>query len=85
MLIILAREERQIYFAGMEVVENSPANFLVPYLEENYVSLEDFYRLSRIRQNLGWSWYRRYCSFLIRRDKTEEVKQRLEQEESGRL
>jgi len=82
-LIILAREERQIYFAGMEVVEKSAAAFLVPYLEENYTRLQELYRLSRIRKNLGWSWYGRYCSFLIRNDMAQEVVQRLEEAEAG--
>jgi hypothetical protein len=77
-LIILARQERQIYFAGMEVVEKSAAAFLVPYLEENYTPLEDFYPRSRIRRDIGWTWYGRTCSFLMRNDMVEKVQQRIE-------
>jgi hypothetical protein len=82
-LLILAKEERQFYFAGMEVVKNSAASFLLPYIEENYVPLEDFYPRSRIRRSLGWNWYGRMCSFLIRKDMTEEVLRRIEGEETG--
>ena len=77
-LLILAKEERQFYFAKMDVVKNSAASFLLPYLEENYVALEDFYPRSRIRRSLGWNWYGRVCSFLIRKDMTEEVLGRIE-------
>jgi len=84
-LIILAREERQIYFAGIEVVENSAAAFLVPYLEEEYVSLEDFYPRSKIRETLWWTWYGRICSFRIRKDKVEEMKRRIQRAESEEL
>lgn len=86
-LIILAREERQIYFAGTDVVKNSAASFLLPYLEENYVPFEsrEICPRSKIRRNLRWSWYGRYCSFLIRKDKTEEVVQRVEKAEAAGL
>ncbi len=82
-LVILACEERQIYFAGMDVVEESAAKFLAPYLEENYVPLEKFHR--RPWRKEGWSWYRRICSFLIRKDMTEEVARRLEEAEEAEL
>lgn len=93
-LIILAREERQIYFAGMEVIEKSPAKFLVSYSEDDdgqhiylagieYVPLQKFYR--RPWRKEGWSWYRRICSFLIRGDMTEEVARRLEEAEEAQL
>ncbi len=93
-LIILACEERQIYFAGIEVIENSPAKFLLSYSEDDngqhiylagieYVPLQKFYR--RPWRKEGWSWYRRICSFLIRADMTEEVARRLEKAEEAEL
>jgi len=85
-LVILAREERQIYFAGMKVVEDSAAGKeVVAYLEENYVPFEsrELCPLSKIRRELGWSWYRAVCSFLIREDKMEEVRERLAKEIGG--
>ncbi|MDP2897006.1 MAG: hypothetical protein Q8Q12_10690 [bacterium] len=82
-LLIVSREERQFYFAGMEVVKNSAASFLLPYLEENYVPLEDFYPRSKIRRSLGWTWYGRMCSFLIRKDMTDEVRRRIEHGEAA--
>ncbi len=82
-LIILAHEERQISFEGIGVVEKSAASFILPYLNENYVPLESFYRLSQIRRILGWTWYARTCSFLIRKDMIEAVKRRLGVEEKG--
>jgi hypothetical protein len=81
-LIILAREERQIYFAGIEVLEKSAASFLVPYVEENYVPLEKLIGLSRIKRDLEWTWYRRACSFLVRKDMAEEIEKRLEDTET---
>ena len=79
-LIILAHEERQISFEGIGVVEKSAASFILPFLNENYVPLETLYRLSKIRRNLGWTWYGRICSFLIRKDMAEALKRRLELE-----
>lgn len=80
-LVILAREERQIYFAGMDVIEKSAAAFLTSYLEENYVPLEKSY--SRPWRREGWTWYRRICTFLIRKDMTEEVARRLQEEDAA--
>ncbi len=78
-LIILAKEERQIYFAGLDVVEkNKAAAFLLPYLEENYTPFESFYPRSKIRRDLEWIWYGRTCSFLVRDDMVEEVEGRIE-------
>ena len=97
-LIVLARGERQYSLEGMEMVRKSPAGqFLIPYLKENYVAFaatpgevaplegESLYRLSEIRRRLRWGWYRSICLFLIRKDKAEEVKRRLEAAEAAGL
>ncbi len=79
-LIILAREERQISFGGTDVIKNSAAAFLLPYVERHYISFRQIVpSFRRIRWDLGWSWYGAYFSFLIREDMVEEVARRLEE------
>jgi hypothetical protein len=83
-LIILAREERQIYFGGIDVLRNSAAAFLLPHVEKHYVPFErDVRSLREIRWGLDWPWYGRYFSFLIRKDMVEEVSRRLEAAEAS--
>jgi hypothetical protein len=82
-LIVLAQEERQIYFGGIDVVKNSAAAFLLPYLEAHYVPFEgNVSSIRRIRRDLEWAWYGRYFSFLVRKDKVEWLGRRLGEAEA---
>lgn len=60
---------------GLEIFDARPGSaFLKPYIEENYVALEKV--AGGVPQE--WHWYKKNCSFLVRKDLAEEMKDRLQ-------
>ncbi|MFH1738718.1 MAG: glycosyltransferase family 39 protein [bacterium] len=72
-IIILGAAEGESISRGMELVEKQ-APFMLPALEKDYIPLEEV--VEEIPPE--WFWYPRFCSFLIRRDKAEEIAERLQ-------
>jgi len=71
-LVIVGLLEGEKHWRGLEIVDER-ARFLRPYLDENYVALEE----AAGKIPADWFWYRKKCSFLVRKDKAEAMAARL--------
>ncbi|KPL08281.1 hypothetical protein AMJ85_08465 [candidate division BRC1 bacterium SM23_51] len=72
-LILLGLLEDEKEWRGMEMFdERKGAAFLRPYLEENYVPFEEIVPDIPI----GWFWYFKTCTFLVRKNQVDAIKQR---------
>lgn len=72
-VIILGSPEGESTSPGMDLVEEYTP-YVVPFLQEEYVPLEEV--IEHVPDD--WHWHGRFCSFLIRRDRIEAVRETIQ-------